>query len=185
MLPASAPSPLCFCHCLCFYAICIVLEVFCAINLHRWDVSELASSLCSKLWQWIILTPPTVCFSCPSCPSSFLSPTVWTLGWQAPVGQHGDCKVGAQEESSSNLFQGETGSVGVEVHQAARSQYDAFSSLSLLEGESWAAAMPFLKPKHLWKAVWNVSQIDWLSSRNNNTALPLLSSSTEKWSALH
>lgn len=68
------------------------------------------------------------------------------------MGQYGDCKVGAQEESSSNLLQGEAGSV--EVHQRG-SQCDASSSrFQFGRGELDSSVV--LKPKHLLKAVRNV-----------------------------
>lgn len=69
-------------------------------------------------------------------------------------------EVGAQEESSSNLFQGETGSVRVEVHQA-QAQCGAFSSAQLSLSRFWEKSISsctlFLKPKHLWKELSGMS----------------------------
>lgn len=158
MLPASSPSPRCSSRCFCFYTICIVLEVFCAINLHPWDVSALPPPSAQNSWHWIILTPPTVCLYSPSCPSSFS-----LVSHCVNSGLTGSCRAvwrlarfAAQDESSSNLFQGEAGSVRVEVHQAAGAQCGAFLSLCLWE-ESISSCTLSLKPKHLWKELSGMS----------------------------
>lgn len=163
----------------CSYSICIVLAVSCAVNLRPWNISEppppstqnsdIGSSTLHPLSDFI---PP------PAPHLSLLSPAVWTLGRQSPVGQYGDCVAGAQEKSSSNLFQGEAGSASVEVHQAVQSRYGAFTSLSLL-GEACRSAACCLSSTSVERTLWNVHQFDWLSSLNNITALPL-HSSTEK-----
>ncbi|KAI9516695.1 hypothetical protein NQZ68_013752 [Dissostichus eleginoides] len=78
----------------------------------------------------------------------------------APVERYGDCEVGTQDESRSNLPQGEVDSVDVEVHQAVPSQYGAFSSLSL-------SLLGMLQLHAVYKArtsvertLWNVYRID-------------------------
>lgn len=171
--PLSMRFPLWFC----FYTFCIVLEVFCAINLHPWNVSELpppsapnSDTGSSSLHPLSVYIPPHLSLS---------PPTVWTLGWRAPVGQYGDCEGGAREESSSNLFQGEAGSVGVEVDQAVQPQYGA-SELSFASGVKLGSCMLSVKPEHLWKELWNVCPIHWLSSLNSKAPLPLHSIITEE-----
>lgn len=150
--PLSMRFPLWFC----FYTFCIVLEVFCAINLHPWNVSELpppsvpnSDTGSSSLHPLSVYIPPHLSLS---------PPTVWTLGWRAPVGQYGDCEGGAQEESSSNLFQGEAGSVGVEVDQAIQPQYGA-SELSFASGVKLGSCMLSVKPEHLWKELSGMSAL--------------------------
>lgn len=85
------------------------------------------------------LHPLSVAIPPPAPHLPLQSPAVWTLGWQAPVERYGDCEVGTQDESRSNLPQGEVDSVDVEVHQAVPSQYGAFSSLSLAPRNATAA----------------------------------------------
>lgn len=150
--PLSMRFPLWFC----FYTFCIVLEVFCAINLHPWNVSELpppsapnSDTGSSSLHPLSVYIPPHLSLS---------PPTVWTLGWRAPVGQYGDCEGGAREESSSNLFQGEAGSVGVEVDQAVQPQYGA-SELSFASGVKLGSCMLSVKPEHLWKELSGMSAL--------------------------
>lgn len=150
--PLSMRFPLWFC----FYTFCIVLEVFRAINLHPWNVSELpppsvpnSDTGSSSLHPLSVYIPPHLSLS---------PPTVWTLGWRAPVGQYGDCEGGAQEESSSNLFQGEAGSVGVEVDQAIQPQYGA-SELSFASGVKLGSCMLSVKPEHLWKELSGMSAL--------------------------
>lgn len=150
--PLSMRFPLWFC----FYTFCIVLEVFCAINLHPWNVSELpppsapnSDTGSSSLHPLSVYIPPHLSLS---------PPTVWTLGWRAPVGQYGDCEGGAREESSSNLFQGEAGSVGVEVDQAIQPQYGA-SELSFASGVKLGSCMLSVKPEHLWKELSGMSAL--------------------------
>lgn len=150
--PLSMRFPLWFC----FYTFCIVLEVFCAINLHPWNVSELpppsapnSDTGSSSLHPLSVYIPPHLSLS---------PPTVWTLGWRAPVGQYGDCECGAGEESSSNLFQGEAGSVGVEVDQAVQPPYGA-SELSFASGVKLGSCMLSVKPEHLWKELSGMSAL--------------------------
>lgn len=150
--PLSMRFPLWFC----FYTFCIVLEVFCAINLHPWNVSELpppsapnSDTGSSSLHPLSVYIPPHLSLS---------PPTVWTLDWRAPVGQYGDCEGGAREESSSNLFQGEAGSVGVEVDQAIQPQYGA-SELSFASGVKLGSCMLSVKPEHLWKELSGMSAL--------------------------
>lgn len=127
--PASSPSLLYFCLCLCFSIVCIVSEVFCPINLPLCGVSELASF---PPFSTLTVDHPHSTHGLLLFPSSFLSPTAWTRGCMAPVRQSGDHKVSTQEESSSNLLQGDAGSVAVQIHLSAWSQYESFSSLFLL-----------------------------------------------------
>lgn len=97
-------------------------------------------------------------------------------------------EVGAQEEGSSNLFQGEAGSVGVEVHQAVRSQYGASLPLPLASGRRESGSCtPSIKPEHLWKGLSGMSTRLTDSAAVTTAPLCLLhsSSSTEKRSALH
>lgn len=150
---------MCFPLRFCFYTFCIVLEVFCAINLHPWNVSELPPPSAPNSDTGSSSLHPLSVYIPPHAPHlSLLPPTVWTLGWQAPVGQYGDCEAGAREESSSNLFQGEAGSVGIEVDQAVQPQYGA-SELSFASEEKLGNCMLSVKPEHLWKELCGMSAL--------------------------
>lgn len=176
--PSSILSP---CGFPSFYTICIVLEVLFAINLYPWNVSALPPpSSPSKLWHWLILTPPTVCFYSPSRPSSFHLVSVWILGWQAPAGQSRICEANAQEESGANLFQGEAGSIGVEeLHRPVQSQKGSppysFCLCSFLGGGELGSCMLSIKPEHLWgkKKVFGMSAV-LTDSAGFTTRLPCL-----------